>query len=169
MHDDLSFVPLKIRTLADLKYFFFNQLEKKDQRLFMPHPKFSLLSYPIYFYLLVLHYFKFSYFELVYHNIEKKPIGLILLRNLNHHQAELGIALATQWQGRGLSHKLMDKIFERAKDYKLKSLFLTVEINNHAAINLYQKFGFDRVKTVNKLTLSGLRQELYMVKNNLEV
>ena len=51
------------------------------------------------------------------------------------------------WRGNGLGTRLMDKMFEVAKDEKCKRFRLQVLNWNHPAIKLYEKSGFTVDKT----------------------
>lgn len=57
----------------------------------------------------------------------------------------------------GIGSKLLNEIFEIAKQQKAQSITLEVNENNQPAIKLYQKFGFEQV---------GLRKKYYHNKDN---
>jgi RimJ/RimL family protein N-acetyltransferase len=164
MSEEINFIPLGVKSIRALRVFFRDLLDSADQQLFMPHPKVFYIAFPIYFYLFLSQILKKSHYELAYLNNESESIGLILLRHLSFgNQAELGIAIASKWQGKGLSAELMNRVFEIARGYQLKKIYLTVSADNLNAIILYQKFKFEKVKTIKKLTFSGRREEIYMV------
>ena len=54
----------------------------------------------------------------------------------------LGIAISEKFKGCGFGTKMMSKLIEFAIEKKLLSIFLTVDIENITAINLYRKCGF---------------------------
>ena len=57
------------------------------------------------------------------------------------------IAIKENFQGKGLSNKLMDDLLERCKQNKIRTIFLEVNNINIKAINLYKKFGFEAYST----------------------
>ena len=57
----------------------------------------------------------------------------------------------------GIGSKLLEAIFERAKEWKTLSITLEVNEKNIPAINLYKKFGFEQV---------GLRKKYYHNTDN---
>lgn len=57
----------------------------------------------------------------------------------------------------GIGSKLLNEIFEIAKQQKAQSITLEVNENNQPAIKLYQKFGFEQV---------GLRKKYYHNQDN---
>lgn len=59
------------------------------------------------------------------------------------HSAVLGIMVHGDFQGKGIGKKLMETLIDLADNWlMLKRIDLTVYPDNHAAIKLYEKFGF---------------------------
>jgi ribosomal protein S18 acetylase RimI-like enzyme len=56
---------------------------------------------------------------------------------------ELGIAIHTNFRQQGLGLMLMEKIIQQAKFDNYKSLSLSVDPENQAAVRLYEKLGFE--------------------------
>lgn len=60
------------------------------------------------------------------------------------HAAEIGMAVADEWQGRGIGSALLKAAIDLADRWlNLRRLELTVYADNAAAIRLYKKFGFE--------------------------
>jgi ribosomal protein S18 acetylase RimI-like enzyme len=57
---------------------------------------------------------------------------------------ELGIAIHTNFRQQGLGLMLMEKIIQQAKFDNYKSLSLSVDPENQAAVRLYEKLGFEQ-------------------------
>lgn len=57
----------------------------------------------------------------------------------------MNIVCATQVQGKGFGHRLMDDIIELAKELKSAKLFLEVRASNITAQGLYAKWGFEQI------------------------
>jgi ribosomal-protein-alanine N-acetyltransferase len=56
--------------------------------------------------------------------------------------ASFGLAVADDWQGRGLGRKLMDEVMKAAPLRGLREVVLTVAVDNDRAQRLYKKSGF---------------------------
>jgi ribosomal-protein-alanine N-acetyltransferase len=60
-------------------------------------------------------------------------------------EAELyEIAIKNEYQGKGLSKKLMDYFLLHCKNNNVETIFLEVNTINNKAISLYEKYGFER-------------------------
>ncbi len=69
-------------------------------------------------------------------------------------QGELGnVATAPEWRHRGIAHRLLDAVIERAIERGVRELFLEVRVSNTSARQLYQSYGFREV---------GRRRNYYM-------
>jgi len=61
------------------------------------------------------------------------------------HRAGLGISLHQDFRGLGLGFKMMQVLLENMKKFKdVKLIELDVMVNNHAALQMYEKLGFKR-------------------------
>jgi len=59
----------------------------------------------------------------------------------------VSIAVKEPYRRRGIASELMTVVMERAKEnYGANECFLEVRVSNDAAINLYEKLGFSKVK-----------------------
>ncbi|WP_042479414.1 GNAT family N-acetyltransferase [Bacillus ndiopicus] len=56
---------------------------------------------------------------------------------------ELGIAICQEARGVGLGTLLMQSIIQKAIDEGYKSISLSVDPKNHAAVHVYKKLGFE--------------------------
>ncbi len=69
-------------------------------------------------------------------------------------QGELGnVAVAPEFRRRGVAHRLLDAVVERAGQRGVRELFLEVRVSNIHARQLYQTYGFREV---------GRRRNYYM-------
>jgi L-phenylalanine/L-methionine N-acetyltransferase len=60
------------------------------------------------------------------------------------HAAEIGMAVADEWQGRGIGSALLKAALDLADRWlSLRRVELTVYADNAVAIHLYRKFGFE--------------------------
>jgi RimJ/RimL family protein N-acetyltransferase len=73
------------------------------------------------------------------------PIGYAHLDKENNI-IWLGIAIIENQQGKGYGNILMRYLVAFAKNKKIYEIFLTVDLDNLAAIHLYKKFNFKIVK-----------------------
>ena len=69
-------------------------------------------------------------------------------------QGELGnVAVAPEWRQRGIAHRLLDAVIDRALERGVRELFLEVRVSNSSARQLYQSYDFREV---------GRRRNYYM-------
>ncbi len=69
-------------------------------------------------------------------------------------QGELGnVAVAPEWRQRGIAHRLLDAVIDRARERRVRELFLEVRVSNSTARQLYQAYEFHEV---------GRRRNYYM-------
>lgn len=62
----------------------------------------------------------------------------------------LGIAVSEKWVGEGLGALMMKQLIGFAAEHKLPEIKLSVDNDNTAAINLYEKLGFRSVEKKEK-------------------
>ncbi|HET9982889.1 MAG TPA: ribosomal protein S18-alanine N-acetyltransferase [Longimicrobiales bacterium] len=69
-------------------------------------------------------------------------------------QGELGnVAVSPEWRRRGLARRLLDAVFARARERRIREVFLEVRVSNLGAQDLYRRYGFREV---------GRRRNYYM-------
>lgn len=84
-------------------------------------------------------------------NAGLNPVGAALRRR---HAMALGIAVAKEWQGRGVGSRLMAALLDTADRWLgCLRIELTVYTDNAAAIALYRKFGFEVEGTLRAFAL----------------
>lgn len=84
-------------------------------------------------------------FFVIGHSSDNAPIGYLQLINIDpiHLNAELGICLAPQVQGKGLGTEALNLALHMlANNPGLHKITLQVRIDNDAAIRCYRKLGF---------------------------
>ena len=69
-------------------------------------------------------------------------VGSIHVDKSRHGFAEIGMAVARDWRGRGVGSALLAAAIEWARGRDVHKLSLGVFAHNAAAIALYRKFGF---------------------------
>ena len=96
--------------------------------------------------------------------------GYVGLLMVPYEADVLNITVSAKVRNRGLGTQLMREILERAKKYGVTDIHLEVRESNAAAIQLYEKLGFEREKkkknyytapVENAVTMT-VRQELQM-------
>lgn len=56
------------------------------------------------------------------------------------------IYILKPWQGKGIAEELMSWVFERARSFGARELYLTVFVDNPRARRFYDRYGFEFVK-----------------------
>ena len=69
-------------------------------------------------------------------------VGSLHLQPTRHGFAELAMAVAREWRGRGVGSSLVAAAIERARADGLHKLSLEVFPHNEAGVALYRRFGF---------------------------
>jgi RimJ/RimL family protein N-acetyltransferase len=72
------------------------------------------------------------------------PVGELGLRLAGYGVADLGMAVAAGWRGRGVGTALLAEAIDRARKAGAHKIALQVWPHNAAAIALYERFGFER-------------------------
>jgi putative acetyltransferase len=75
---------------------------------------------------------------------DDRLIGQLDARGRADRPAEIGMAVAEGWRGRGVGTALMQSCVDWARERSIHKLALQVWPHNDAAIRLYEKFGFER-------------------------
>ncbi|OLP61207.1 hypothetical protein BJF93_20665 [Xaviernesmea oryzae] len=71
--------------------------------------------------------------------------GLHRFEGRRQHAAELGMGVASAWQRRGIGRALLAALLDSAFNWlQIRRVELHVYIDNHSAIALYERFGFER-------------------------
>jgi ribosomal protein S18 acetylase RimI-like enzyme len=72
------------------------------------------------------------------------PVGELGLRLARYGVADLGMAVAAGWRGRGIGSALLAEAIDQARTAGAHKIALQVWPHNAAAIALYERFGFRR-------------------------
>jgi putative acetyltransferase len=79
--------------------------------------------------------------------------GLYRLKGREHHVAEIGIGVHDDFAGKGIGGKLLSAIIDTADNWlNISRIQLYVNVDNHHAIKLYERFGFQHEGTLRSLT-----------------
>ena len=62
----------------------------------------------------------------------------------------LGVCVLPNYQGRKLGLMVMNELISKAKKKKIHEIYLTVDRQNKAAINLYEQLGFTKIEVLNR-------------------
>jgi putative acetyltransferase len=87
---------------------------------------------------------------------ENKPAGMLKLQPMTfraRHIAYLGgVAIAPEHSGKGLAQKMFLEMIEYAKTQGILRIELSTATENHRAIALYEKIGFQKEGVLRKYT-----------------
>ena len=73
-----------------------------------------------------------------------QPVGELGLHLARYGVADLGMAVAAGWRGRGIGSALLAEAIDQARTAGAHKVALQVWPHNAAAIALYERFGFQR-------------------------
>ena len=73
---------------------------------------------------------------------ETRIVGWSFLWKLKSDEPVFGLAVADDYQGKGLGRDLMDRVMKTARERELRKVFLTVVKDNEVAWRMYEKRGF---------------------------
>jgi ribosomal protein S18 acetylase RimI-like enzyme len=73
-----------------------------------------------------------------------RPVGELGLQLARYGVADLGMAVAAGWRGRGIGSALLAEAIDQARAAGAHKIALQVWPHNAAAIALYERFGFQR-------------------------
>lgn len=79
------------------------------------------------------------------------------------HEGErlwLGVAVADGFTGRGWGELMVRELISTAREGSFRSISLSVDADNYAAISLYQKLGFVTIETIKSGTVLLMEKEL---------
>lgn len=159
-------IPLSLVQIPRLYYFFKKSLSIEDHYYFMPHPSPRIIAYSIYYAMLLQQKCKLAHYLPVYFQNDKQIGAFLLLRNIQSEEAELGIAISKDYQGKGYARILLGWLESYAKVLHINQLYLSFAAKNEKAEQLYLKCGYEKVDLFSKKTLSGKpRIECRMTKD----
>lgn len=64
------------------------------------------------------------------------------------HRAELGMTVKKAFWNQGIGSMLLERLIKYAKEHGIELIYLEVRSDNHAAIHLYEKYGFKQTGTL---------------------
>ena len=80
-----------------------------------------------------------------------KIIGFIFLKKFlcdDVFTGQLGVVVHDSYQRQGLGSRLVEKILGTAKTERIQEITLSVLPHNNAALRLYKKFGFKKMRDI---------------------
>ncbi|MCU0850651.1 MAG: GNAT family N-acetyltransferase [Candidatus Thermoplasmatota archaeon] len=78
---------------------------------------------------------------------EKKIIGYSMLRLLGYNTPSFGVCIRNGYEHRGYGQLILDQTIQKAKQLGYQEVILTIDKENIRALNLYQKNGFEVIKS----------------------
>lgn len=102
--------------------------------------------------------------------IDNQVVGTYRLIRKSARQAHIlylgGFTIKHSEKGKGLGKLALSHIIEEAKTNNIKRIELTVDLHNHAAVNLYKKLGFETEGVMRKnyfLAADGMYYDEYLM------
>ncbi len=107
---------------------------------------------------------QFSFLYVIEH--ENHIVGYVDVW-LMYEQAQIAtIGIDSNYQGRGLSHMLMNYVLDIALNKKCEIMSLEVRVSNYKAISLYQKHGFTK-EAIRKNYYQDNQEDAYLMLKRL--
>ncbi len=91
---------------------------------------------------------------------EGKILGYAMMWTLFEDGDITNIAVHPEYRKQGIAQKLLDTLFEEAKNAGLEYLHLEVRVSNEKALRLYKKNGFETLR-IRKGYYSGTNEDAY--------
>jgi len=88
---------------------------------------------------------KSAYFPICLESSSRKPVGTIALAASGSKGSILTLGVIPSFQGRGIGSLLMERAIAHAWQIGVRTVVLSVRIENPRAIGLYERFGFQRI------------------------
>lgn len=79
---------------------------------------------------------------------EKEVIGYVLYNSLYENADILALAIRKDRRGKGYGQKLLNYLLVNLKEKGIEQVFLEVRASNRPALKLYQKCGFNKLRTI---------------------
>ncbi len=76
------------------------------------------------------------------------------------------LAVKTEYKKQGLASKLLEEIERLAKEDGIENIFLEVSVHNEAAINLYLKHGYKKLKVI-KNYYTVLKEDAFLMQKEV--
>ncbi|WMI65306.1 GNAT family N-acetyltransferase [Aestuariibaculum sp. YM273] len=96
------------------------------------------------------------------------PVGYIGIKTEPDTLFLSKIYVLKSYRGKGIAKKAMQFIEEKAKSYSLKTIRLTVNINNEIAIKAYEKLGFINAGPIVADIGNGFIMDDYLMKKQID-
>lgn len=88
---------------------------------------------------------KSAYFPICLESVSRKPVGTIALVASGAKGSILTLGVIPPYQGRGLGSLLMERAIAHAWHIGVRTVDLSVRVENPRAIGLYERYGFQRI------------------------
>ncbi|MBD0822910.1 GNAT family N-acetyltransferase [Aestuariibaculum marinum] len=106
-----------------------------------------------------------QYFTVFYN---ETPAGYIGIKTEPDTLFLSKIYVLKSYRGKGIAKKAMQFVEEKAKSYSLKTIRLTVNINNEIAIKAYEKLGFINAGPIVADIGNGFIMDDYLMKKQMD-
>ncbi len=108
----------------------------------------------------------FEYFIIMFDAI---PVSYIAIKKEEKTLFLSKIYVLKSYRGKKIAKTALQFIEQKAKDYNLKTIRLTVNINNTDAINTYENWGFAKTDTLKVAIGNGFFMDDFLMKKGLKV
>lgn len=98
--------------------------------------------------------------------IDGKIVGYVGFWKMVDYVDIINISVHQDYKRRGIASALMEEVYALAIDIEVNNIFLEVNVNNEAAINLYEKLGFVSVRRI-KNYYSKLREDAFLMQKEV--
>lgn len=86
-----------------------------------------------------------AYFPICLESTSGKPVGTIALVSAGNRGQVATLGVIPSFQGRGIGTLLMERAINRAWHLGVRTIDLSVRVENPRAINIYRRFGFQTI------------------------
>ncbi|WP_157209103.1 GNAT family N-acetyltransferase [Mariniflexile maritimum] len=106
----------------------------------------------------------FEYFLITF---DRMPVSYIAIKKEETSLFLSKIYVLSSYRGKKIAKKAMGFILEKAKGYQLKTIRLTVNVNNTNSINVYEKWGFVKLEPLKADIGNGFYMDDYVMIKEL--
>ena len=98
---------------------------------------------------------------------DMKDVGMLSFHNIDPELEIIRLGIHPEWRNRGFAKLLLEQLEIFARESKIESILLEVNVFNKSAISLYNKFLFKEVG-VRKNYFNDTGEDAFLFKKNLK-